>query len=258
MSICTDPSVPGDQLRIEREGLPWGFWVTIGFTAVIVFVIAIAQASGGFVFFMASDLGSDISRMEGLGSNGFLISVVTLVSAPVVVGLIALFVKLGRRPPLRDYLALRWPHGQEFLKWVVVVVLVVVVFDGINFLAGRPLVTEFVKQAYLSAGSLPLLWIALIILAPIQEETLFRGFMFKGIEKSRLGPVGAVILSSAGWAILHVQYDLMRIVMTFIGGLVIGTARYRTKSLHVCLAMHMVWNLIAVAQVDLYYRMLLG
>jgi hypothetical protein len=61
--------VAGNKLRIEREPLPWGFWPTIGFTAVIVFVIAVAQASGGFIFFMRSDLTSEISRMESDSSG---------------------------------------------------------------------------------------------------------------------------------------------------------------------------------------------
>ena len=40
-------------------------------------------------------------------------------------------------------------------------------------------------QTYASAGSLPLLLLALVVVAPIFEETLFRGFLFRGLAASR-------------------------------------------------------------------------
>ena len=133
-----------------------------------------------------------------------------------------------------------------------------VVSDGFAFLTGQPIVNDFGKLAYLSVGSLPLLSIALVVMASLQEEVVFRGFMFQGILKSRLGPAGAIALSSAGWAILHIQYNWIQIATIFISGILIGLARYRTRSLYVCMAMHSVWSLIAVVQVGLYYRWLQG
>jgi membrane protease YdiL (CAAX protease family) len=80
--------------------------------------------------------------------------------------------------------------------------------DGLTYLSGRPIVPEFMTQAYRSAYCVPLLWATLLVAAPLLEESLFRGFMIRGIRYSRLGAVGAVLITSAGWSILHTQYDL--------------------------------------------------
>ena len=58
--------------------------------------------------------------------------------------------------------------------------------------AGRPDIPDFMVTAWHSAGFMPLLWIAVIIAAPLGEEILFRGFLFAGIAKSRLGGLGAM------------------------------------------------------------------
>jgi membrane protease YdiL (CAAX protease family) len=248
----------GDRPAGETRRSPWGFWPTIGFTVAIMFVIGVAQLLGGMIFILRSDLEMDPANFEWLFSHGSLVSIVTIVSAPVAIGFTVFFVKIRKGPSVRDYLGLRLPKGEEFLKWVLITVAVAVIFDGLAFLAGEPLVSDFGKHAYLSVGSLPLLWIALVVMASLQEEVVFRGFMFEGILRSRLGLVGAIGLSSAGWAILHVQYNWIQIATIFISGIIIGLARYRTRSLYVCIAMHSVWSLIAVAQVELYYRWLLS
>ena len=223
-----------------------------------MFVIGIAQLVGGIIFLISSDLEMDAANFEWLMSHGSLVSIVTIVSAPVAVGFVVLFIKMRKGPSLREYLGLHMPRGEQFLKWVVIMVMLAVISDGFAFLVGQPLISDFGKHVYLSVGSLPLLWIALVVMASLQEEVVFRGFMFEGIAKSRLGPVGAVVIPSVGWAIMHVQYNWAQIGTVFVGGIIIGLARYKTRSLYVCMAMHAIWSLIAVAQIHLYYRWLLG
>ena len=46
---------------------------------------------------------------------------------------------------------------------------------------------------------------AFVVLAPVGEETLFRGFLYKGIAASRAGPIGAIMVSSLVFALLHVN-----------------------------------------------------
>ena len=52
---------------------------------------------------------------------------------------------------------------------------------------GKNVVTSFQDDIYrsaASAGSLVWLWLAVVIVAPIGEETLFRGFVFRGWQRS--------------------------------------------------------------------------
>ena len=50
--------------------------------------------------------------------------------------------------------------------------------------------------------------ISVIIVAPIIEEFLFRGFLYSQLARTRLGGWGSVCLSSLLWTIIHFQYDL--------------------------------------------------
>jgi len=122
-------------------------------------------------------------------------------------------------------------------------------FDGLRTLLHRPIVPEVMVQTYQTAGIPPLLWLAVVVAAPLGEETLFRGFLFKGILHSRLGGAGAILLTALIWAVLHRQYDLFDMANIFVAGLLFGYARLRSNSIYSGLLMHALMNLIATIQV---------
>jgi hypothetical protein len=73
--------------------------------------------------------------------------------------------------------------------------------------------------------------------------------MFCGIQASRLGNVGAVVVTSLVWTGLHLQYDWPCLLAIFASGLMLAIARLRTRSVYTTIAMHSTWNLIATLQV---------
>ena len=77
-------------------------------------------------------------------------------------------------------------------------------------------------NVYQTATSKTLLWIALVVAAPVSEEIFFRGFLFYGIQNTRLGSKGAIILSSLIWAPLHMQYDSYNLAAIMVLGLLLG------------------------------------
>src|SRR5579863_7614799 len=83
--------------------------------------------------------------------------------------------------------------------------------DLISYLLSRPLVPSVMVDLYRTAW-LPALLVALVFLTPLEEETIFRGFLFKGIAISRAGPVVAILVGSVAWALLHAQYDFYGVV----------------------------------------------
>ena len=107
-------------------------------------------------------------------------------------------------------------------------------------------------DTYTTAGFKPILWFGFIILAPISEEIFFRGFFFKGVECSKLGRIGAVIITALAWAALHTQCDFFGVVDIFVGGLLLGLARWKSKSVYVPIGMHIVANLVATIGVAVH------
>jgi membrane protease YdiL (CAAX protease family) len=135
---------------------------------------------------------------------------------------------------------------------VLIIAVLLPLGDLSSWLTGRDLVPPAVIDAYRSArssGTLVLLAAALILAAPLMEELLFRGFLFPGYSRSRLGVAGAILLTSAGWAVMHVQYEAFYIVQIFVLGCVFGWLRWRSGSTVLTVVLHALVNTAALVQV---------
>lgn len=174
--------------------------------------------------------------------------VVTLLKVPVAVMLLDVFIRL-RRESFSRYLGLRFPGVWACLRWVGVLLLVVAAMDVARLLLGRPVVPEWMEHIFETTPSVPLLALAVVVAAPAWEELVFRGFLLPGLAASRLGSGGAVVLTSALFALLHLQYDLFDMATVFLLGVVLGTARLRTGSTGLTFLLHALVNLIALVQV---------
>jgi membrane protease YdiL (CAAX protease family) len=94
-----------------------------------------------------------------------------------------------------------------------------------------------------------LVWLAVCLAAPVVEELAFRGWLLAGLARTRLGPVGAIAVTTLAWTALHLQYDWYGMLQVAALGIVLGIARLRTGSLWLCMAMHAVNNTIATVQI---------
>jgi membrane protease YdiL (CAAX protease family) len=107
-------------------------------------------------------------------------------------------------------------------------------------------------DTYRTSGWPILLWLAVVICAPVFEESFFRGFLFVGLKKSRIGSVGTIALTALLWALLHVQYDVYVMSTIVVLGIILGIVRLKTGSLWGPLLIHSFWNLLAMAMTALY------
>ena len=251
----TDDSSPALDRHTDSSSNPrgpWGPWATLGIGAILAAAALAAQLVGGVVLLLVAEWTRnpvlDVNGGGDLGGNGLYWAVATLASAPVELGLILAATVLRRGYPVRDYLALHSPGARRIGQWLLVLVLFAVACDTVTWLAGRPIVPDVMVLAYQTAGYPALLWVAMIVAAPVSEEFLFRGFLFRGLECSALGPVGTIILTSLLWSAVHVQYDLYGITIIFLAGLLFGFARWRTGSIYPCVLMHGLMNLVATFQ----------
>jgi membrane protease YdiL (CAAX protease family) len=166
---------------------------------------------------------------------------------PVLIGI----AMLKKDSNIRDYFALKPVSTRPLMPWLGILAIFIVLSDTLTVLLGRPVVPEFLSAAYSSAGSLPLLWLALVFAAPLFEEMFFRGFLYKGFASSAVGVPGAIAITAFLWAAIHMQYDLYGMATIFVLGIVYGLARAWSGSLVVPLILHAVTNLIATAEAAL-------
>lgn len=245
------PVIGGGEMPLaEPAGKPWGFWATVGLSIVIVlgYVLAQTTAVGLYVGLTGGahglkNLEQDIKEVT---ANGKVLVLVTLCSAPLSIGLSILFAWLRNGITVREYLALRWPPGRVLLKWILLSLALLVVVDiGTSFVKGSA-TEEFMGKILESIGPwMPVLWIVLLVVAPISEEFLFRGFLFAGFAQSRPGPYGAIGLTALLFTAIHAQYDLQGQIFVLFLGLLLATARWKTGSLWLCVILHGMMNLIA-------------
>ena len=233
--------------------VPWGFWTTTGVGLLAVAAWAAVQLLAVVAVSPWLRIGTNASEadIDALTSHGLLIAVVSIVSTPAPIAVVALAARLARCS-IQDYLALYWPDRRNLLIGIACLVVLLPLGDLSSYLTGRDIVPSFVVDAYRTArgsGHLMLLAIALVVAAPLMEELLFRGFLLPGFAASRLGISGAIVLTSVTWAAMHVQYELFYIIQIFILGCVLGWLRWRSGSTTLTLMLHALVNLGALLQV---------
>lgn len=228
---------------------PWGFWSSAAWGLAALAGWVGAQFAIAFLIFAWYGAAAP-AMVRGQGLAGGLALFVSVASAPAPVLVLALAARLARCR-FADYLALKWPSGRDLAIGLACVVILLPAGDLASHLSGRDVVPPFVIDAYKQArdsGALWLLVIAFVIAAPAMEEFIFRGFLLPGFAASRIGLAGALTLTSASWAAMHVQYELFFVVQIFLLGLVFGWLRWRSGSTMLTWLLHALINLSALVQ----------
>ncbi|MBN2307664.1 MAG: CPBP family intramembrane metalloprotease [Candidatus Hydrogenedentes bacterium] len=227
----------------------YGPWLTLGLSAAcLVLMMGVGTAvSVPAVWVLCSLLGRPFPPLRELQGDGLFLVVATAVSAAITIAFLAAAVAF-RRVRFRDYLNLRLPGWRDTARWCAFLALFLAASDLTTVSLGRPLVQPWMASIYEDAGSLVLLALAILVLAPFHEELLFRGFLFKGIECSRWGGAAAIALSALPWALLHVQYDVYGMGLILAEGVFLGVCRLRTKSTGLAILMHGLANAVALIE----------
>jgi membrane protease YdiL (CAAX protease family) len=85
----------------------------------------------------------------------------------------------------------------------------------------------------------------LVILAPVAEELLFRGWLYTGL-RGRLGFAPSFLLTVASFAAIHWDPGHRRILQVLPLAIALGILRERAGSIKPTIALHAVYNLIII------------
>ena len=234
-----------------QEPKPWGFWATTGW---IVLSFIAMLAIGVACIAIAAALDPRYSMMDLANrlqeGNGFVDSLGTLFQSLIILPILFLAIRL-RRFSVVNYLALKLSGRRSILGWSLAGVVLYACEDLVTYLCGYDIVHESMITAYQTAGFLPLLLVVVIVIGPVTEELVCRGFMFKGIASSPLGTPGAIAITAAFWAVLHVQYEWFGIGVIVASGIFLGIARAKTGSTIIPLMLHMLVNILATMELGI-------
>jgi membrane protease YdiL (CAAX protease family) len=213
-----------------------GRWATVGY-AILAVVLGAAITAVARRYMMPTTQIFDLQRRISDGTN---LAFVTLVSTPVLVLTLMLASRRSGSSALA-YLGLDIPRRRHIAITVVGVAIWIVFVEALGLVLGRN-VSPWTLEIYRSAqadGSFIWLWLAIVVVGPIGEELLFRGFMFRGFVHAP-----SIVLISLIWSLSHIQYDLLDITEIFVLGLLLGLVRWNTGSTTLTTLLHMLYNLI--------------
>jgi membrane protease YdiL (CAAX protease family) len=252
--VPAPPPIPivAEAAAVAAAPKPPRTWYFIGTALFGVGVFAI-QSLAQLAVFLAMFVWSGAApaqtpeQLRLLTHNGGWLAVAVIVACPVALGALWIPIRIARRT-FSDYLALRWPDRGEVVRGLGLLAALLVVWLLLAYAFGQT-IPAFMIESYTSArtsGFLPAYVLAFCVGAPVAEEFLVRGFLFRGWSQSFLGIPGAIVLSSAAWASLHSQYNWFYITDIFTLGLLLGVLRHRTGSTWLTVILHAANNLVAV------------
>lgn len=182
-----------------------------------------------------------------------MISYSIIIGCVLLIAISVLIIRL-RGGNSRQYLALKpfaFSTGMKMLGWLILFMIGSQVLT--YFLDETPLV--FVDPLYQSVSSVWLLVFAMVIVAPLYEELVFRGILWSAISEqfvtSQLRYHGAIVASlvtSLIFAMIHLQYGIYEISTIVVLALLFCYARVKSGSLLLPMLMHMINNGVAMVQ----------
>lgn len=164
---------------------------------------------------------------------------------PVIAILLVLFVSKWRGLSWQEDLGLRRPKALMLMAWLGLWLLWIVISEWLGHVFGLDQ-----PRAW---PACPMLIVVLRVLAigvlgPVAEEIVMRGILFSRLRRTAMGTVGAIGIIAIGWAALHYDYGVGTLGLIAVDGVVLGLARYQSKSLWVPVIMHALGNLFSIYQ----------
>jgi membrane protease YdiL (CAAX protease family) len=237
-----------------RASVPWSPWVAVLYAVLVYFA---AQLIGELLVYLYPVFhGWSVRRADAWLSSSVLAQFwFVLFSEALTFGAIWWFIR-RRKSTLQaiGWKRLRWTDpvmtltgfAVYFVGYITVLTVVTHLLPGLNVNQKQELGFDNI------AGNTNLLltFLSLVVLPPIAEETVFRGFVYTGI-RNKIKPISAALLTSLLFAVAHLQFGSGRPLLwvagldTFILSLVLCYLREKTGSLWPGVLLHGLKNSIA-------------
>jgi membrane protease YdiL (CAAX protease family) len=256
-AVSSDAEHAPEPRHAERAyaAVPWGAWIAVIYAIVVFFA---AQIAAGFVVALYPHLRGwgPVHGSAWLNSSVIAQFWFVLLAEVLTFGAIWWFVRrrgsnlraIGWRE-VRAWDIVRALSGFAvyFVGYAVLLTIATHLFPSLNVDQKQDLGFSDVS----GNTSLILTFLSLVVLPPVVEETVFRGFLFTGI-RNRLKPVAAALITSLLFAVPHLlesgqSGSLLWVagIDTFTLSLVLCYLRHKTDSLWPGIFLHALKNGIA-------------
>lgn len=242
----------GEEKTVQRK-----FYkpITTVFITIGLFFVAQFLASFAFIFIALGAGWNDAQLQDWINSNSVAQFIFVIVADSLILGGVWYFLK--KRRFLFSDIGLALPKlsdaGRAILAYVVYIVLFIIITVIAKMIAPS-LDLEQEQQIGFEAGksavNLAIAGISLVVLPPIVEEILSRGFMYTGLRKYMKVTPSAIIVSIF-FAAAHLQFGSgapllwVAAIDTFVLSLVLVYLRETTGKLAAPMLLHGMKNAVA-------------
>jgi membrane protease YdiL (CAAX protease family) len=222
--------------------LPWGPWTAL----IVAFAAYFAAQISMFLPLAAWGVFNPGEPIESsIGSSTWFNLVLTGFSSLILILVLWLFLKYKKT----GFSSLGFSKfiKKDFL-WIIIGIAIYLALTSTALLAASFIPNFDVNQAqnvgYGSARGWQLLlaFVGLVVIPPVAEEMLFRGFLYRGLATKWPKILSALIASSL-FALVHLQWNVA--VDVFVLSLVMIFILEKTQNLWVCIILHSIKNFMA-------------
>jgi membrane protease YdiL (CAAX protease family) len=224
----------------------------VGLATAIAFVIMGTVAAAIFMI-MHRSAGMNPKVLEqALTKNAFFIVPTQFVIYLTVIGFMALLVRLRHKTSLAKAVHWNMPREGRILSYALMAGTALAFVSDIGeavlhrWIPDSLPITEFFKDR----PSALLLGAFGILVAPLMEELLFRGFLYPALARWT-GAAASVIITASAFTLLHgaqLGYSWAALLLIFIVGITLTVTRMRTNSVAMCVIVHMTYNFVLLLQ----------
>ncbi|HEX9679307.1 MAG TPA: type II CAAX endopeptidase family protein [Candidatus Saccharimonadales bacterium] len=234
-----------DSSKPEISPRPWGWVAAIG---IVLLALAVGGLAAEALRVLTSWPANDLTQFQDLALG--------LVSIGVTIAAVIAFVNyrgfsleaLGFNQPksrIKASIALVFgTFGLYFLTSLLAISLLSVLLPNVDLNQAQDLGLDE-PDRFIDYGAIFLL---LVLIAPLSEEIIFRGFMFQGLTRSMRWQLAAII-SAALFGLAHGQLNVG--IDTGLLGLFSAWLVHHTGSIWPSIGLHVLKNLIAYTLVFL-------
>lgn len=227
---------------------------TIGWVLLLTFLIQFCVRSIVDIALILSRIEIDIITFELRYANPIILSITiffsTVISIPIL--------KYASNQSKENFPWKLFAFKKIQSSTLVIIVLLSVVYYfievwfRITFDVTLPQIMLDIKLQSSTTTDFVLILIFVGVVAPFIEEVVFRGFAYARIQRSKLGSLGAVWITSILFTILHYQLLVSSLLLfLLIVSFLLGFIRYRTNNVVYCFILHSLIN--SYSTVELFF-----
>ena len=224
----------------------------VGVAMAMAFLILGSVAAAIFIFTHRSSGLSPKVLEDTLSKNAFFIVPTQFVIYVAIIGFMALLVWGRHKTSLAEAVHWNVPAHPRVWRLALITGTALALISDIGEVAlhrwipdSLP-ITEFFKDR----PSALLLGAFGILVAPLMEELLFRGFLYPALARWTGATVSLIVTASA-FTLLHgaqLGYSWAPLLLIFVVGLTLTITRMRTNSVATCVIVHMTYNFVLLLQ----------